>query len=1057
MGYNLRVSKELKNKKYQQNFETVYKNLNPAQKKAVDTIDGPVLVIAGPGTGKTQVLTARIANILLKTDTPSRAVLALTFTDSGVKAMRERLLSFIGSEAYYVSIYTFHSFCSDVIKDNPDKFVIAEDLEPLSELERVQIFREILDEGSPASPFEVLRPFGSRYYYVRALVKNIQDLKREGISPEEFSGVLKGLDPSTGLRFNPVGAKDFEEKDLKKNLELVEAYKMYQKKLVEKSRYDFEDMINLVVEAFGKDENLLRKYQEKFQYILLDEFQDTNTPQNKVVRQLASYWGEEANVFAVGDDEQSIYRFQGASIENILFFRNLYPKAQVITLSQNYRSRQNILDASREVINNNDVRLDKLIKGINRQLVSVASPDPEKGKICVGHFSSGVTESFFVGHKIKELIEKGVPPAKIAIIYRHNSDSADFADTLSRLKIPYDLSAGQDILKDHDLEKLLKLLGVILKIRRKDEDLDLFTLFNYEFISRQFSISSLDVLKLARFSSDRKVNFVEAILHPDFSKGSIVGNPHSFTKFVESLLGWQKDSANETFVGLFEKVVDESGFLNWVLSRPDGVEKLNRLNSLFNEAKKLNYFDHQLNLERFFEDLKVLRESNIAINETDLDIKTDAVALTTAHGAKGLEFDFVFIVKCLDGKFGNNKVRELIKLPPNLLSTVEDGLIGSGPQRGPETGDPNEDERRLFYVALTRARHGVFISFADSYFSDAVSRDALPSMFLAEIGEDKKTSLEVGNYEKGVREILKQILAPLSTDVPTLAEKDFLSSVLLDFKLSVTALNTYLECPYKFKLNTLFRTPRAKDKSLCFGSAVHRGLEMFLRKFKEQGFLPPTQYLIDQFEAALAKEILTPADYRDVVNNGRKILKAYVDFYKDNLIKPIFTEKFFGYGFSAVYLEDIPLTGKVDRIDPLNSENYPGVGRPVRVVDYKTGKPRSRNEIEGKTKKADSGYKRQLIFYKLLADLDQAFNFEVVEAELDFVEGREGNFVKHSFVISKEEVEDLKKIIKDTMGKIRNLVFPRTENYDVCSYCDFKHHCWPEGVPKKNGQQELPV
>ena len=801
-------------------------------------------------------------------------------------------------------------------------------------------------------------------------------------------------------------------------------------------------MINLVVEAFEGDVDFLRKYQEKFQYILLDEFQDTNTAQNKVVTLLAQFWGEAANIFAVGDDEQSIYRFQGASLENILYFKKLYPGALVIALKENYRSVQGLLDASYELIQHNQTKITDYIKGVERKLTA-AAPGTQKN-FWVGHFSGGVTESFFVGSKIKELVESGVRPSAIAVLYRHNSDGAEFADMLSRLGIPNDLQAGGDVLKDNDLDKLLRLLEVILKIRTKEEDLDLFTLFNYEFLARQFGFSYLDSLKLARFASDLKVNFVEAILHPDFSKNKIVANPQSFLTFVNQLIEWQKESANATFVAFFEQVVNESGFLDWILSLPDNVEKLNRLNSLFSEVKKLNALDHRLSLERFFDDLGVLRESRIAINEEDLDIKTESVVLTTVHGAKGLEFDYVFVVKALDGKFGNNHVRQLIKLPPNILSVVE------GTQVLPEV-TANEDERRLFYVALTRARQGVFISFADSYSSDQYAKQSVPTMFLSEISQDKKSDLSAGRYEKEVKEILHEILKVVGPNQSSIEEKEFLSSVLADFRLSVTALNTYLECPYKFKLNNLLRTPRAKDKYLVFGSAVHRGLELMMREFKSTDHLPTAQFLVDQFESALQKEIMTEADFEDILKKGRKILRAYYDFYKDTFVRPVFTEKFFGYGFSKIYLGDIPLTGKVDRIDFLGERSG---GRPtVKMVDYKTGKVKSRNEVEGRTKQGDLSYKRQLIFYKILADLDTVFNYEVVEAELDFVEGKEGKFVRHSFVISPEETEELKRIIKEVMGGIRRQEFPRTTNYDYCTYCEFKSHCWPEGIPVKTGGQ----
>ena len=281
--------------------------INQAQKLAVNTIEGPVMVIAGPGTGKTEILARRIAKILKKTDTPPDAILALTFTEIGAKAMRQRLLSTIGETAYYVNISTFHSFCSGVMQEFPDKFVISSELEPLSELERVEIFHQILSENN----FKFIKPINQPFYYTKDLIKSVQSLKKEGISQKEFSSILKNEENS---------------KNLNKNRELLKVYIDYQKIIKERGRYDFEDMINLVVNAFKKDKELLLAYQERLLYFLIDEYQDTSSSQNQVVNLLASYWGDQANIFVVGDTNQSIFRFQGASLENIIGFTKTSPK-----------------------------------------------------------------------------------------------------------------------------------------------------------------------------------------------------------------------------------------------------------------------------------------------------------------------------------------------------------------------------------------------------------------------------------------------------------------------------------------------------------------------------------------------------------------------------------------------------------------------------------------------------------------------------------------------------------------------------------------------------------
>jgi DNA helicase-2/ATP-dependent DNA helicase PcrA len=325
-------------------FESAYKNLNAEQKKAVDTIDGPVMLVAGPGTGKTQTLALRIANIIQKTDTPASSVLALTFTESGARAMRSRLAGLIGAEAYYAHISTFTLLYRDYQRQSRC-FTLDPSVEPLSDLEKLRLIYLLLDQ----TPLSHLRPIGAPRYYAKAILGAISDLKREGVDPDEFEELLTSeelflkSDDATELKKVELGKRI---KNLAKNTELNLLYRQYQDSLKESDSFDFEDMINTVVDAFKTNEDLLRECQEKFLYILVDEYQDTNSAQNELLLQLSSFWGDKANIFVTGDPDQSIMRFQGASIENQLSFIKVYPGAIVITLKQNYRSSQNILDVA---------------------------------------------------------------------------------------------------------------------------------------------------------------------------------------------------------------------------------------------------------------------------------------------------------------------------------------------------------------------------------------------------------------------------------------------------------------------------------------------------------------------------------------------------------------------------------------------------------------------------------------------------------------------------------------------------------------------------------------
>lgn len=1004
-------------------FQILYKKLNKEQEESVDTIDGPVMIIAGPGTGKTHTLTMRIANILKRTDTDPQSILALTFTESGAKTMRERLVEIIGPTAYYVNIYTFHSFCTDIIKEFPEIFLISEDTTPLSDLERIQLFREIIDKEN----LDLLQPSNSPYYYVSELIKTIQNLKRENVGLKRLENLIvedektlkntkEQINPRTG---KPYAKYERAKREIQKQKEVLKVYRSYQKRLKEMNRFDFEDMINFVVAKLKKDENLKLTLQERFLYILVDEYQDTNSAQNEIIKLLTDMW-ENPNVFVVGDDEQSIFRFQGASLENILYFKNLFKKAKVITLTSNYRSSQCILDASRSLIARNLLKLKELDKDLKSKVRRRDVP------ISIGKFTNANYENRFIAREVKSLIKKGVDPDEIAILVRHNRDIDDLKDALAREDIRFEIATGKNVLEDGDVNRLIILLKVIrdLKIKPSD-DIDVFTILNFEFLH----FHKLDVLKLARFASEKKVNLIEAILDEDIFNELKVNEPEKFINFANKLNEWQNLDANTTFTKFFETVLQESGFLDWILSDKHNIGRINTINTLFDEIKNLNYADHTLNLDKFLENLELMEENNIKIEEFPLEGDVQAIKLLTAHKAKGLEFEYVFIAKCIDKKWGNNPARNKIKLPDGIIQNVE-----------LEKKEKNEDERRLFYVALTRAKKKVYISHADEYSLDGYTRQAVPSMFLSEIDKQFIEELDTRVFEKKLTDsVAQQLKLPQSED-SLLKEEDFLHNLITNLKLSVTALNTYLKCPYKFKINNILRTPRAKPSYLAFGTAIHKALEIFFKNFQKTHRVPSKQLLIKKFELALEKELLSEKDYKTLLGRGRKVLEEYYKINKDQFREPLYTE--YSFGFRKVYLGDIPLSGKIDRIDWLDKDK-----KEVKVVDYKTGTPKSRGEIEGKTKYSEGDLYRQILFYKLLSQLDRNFNYTVTKGEFDFVESKSGKRTKKEvYAYLREEIEDLKTLIRGNMKKVRNLEFERTKAYRHCENCAFQNHCWPDGI-----------
>ena len=1001
-------------------FRSAYQALNQEQRLAVDTIDGPVMLVAGPGTGKTQTLALRIANILQKTDTLASSVLALTFTESGARAMRSRLSSIIGSEAYYANISTFHAFCIEVMGDNPDYFTLNPNAEPLSELEKLKIIYRILD----VTPLKHLRPTGAPRHYVGAILSAISDLKREGISTDKFDELLKieeeFINSEDGQSLKKVEAVK-RTHNLAKNKELLIIYSKYQEEIKRLGSFDFEDMITTVTDAFKTNEDLLRACQEKYLYILVDEYQDTNSAQNELILSLASYWGEKANIFVTGDPDQSIMRFQGASIENQLSFIKVYPQATVITLKQNYRSTQTILDVANSLISHNNLRINDVVAGIDSHLVS------QKGdgtKIGIGELSGSTAETIFIAEDIKNKLQSGVSPSDIAIIYHTNKESTIIASTLVKYGLDYIVQGGANILTDPTVRNLLKILNVIYEMRESNDDEDLFTILHYNI----FHIDPLDILRLSRLAGIKRLNLFDILSSKQLLDSlELVTRDQLDSAFI-SLTTWQALDANSTFSEFFEKVLNDSGYLNWVLNQKDSHHRLARINTLFDEVKRMNRADHNLDLKGFIENLGVMEENNLRIEESVYGVSRDAITLTTAHKSKGLEWEHIYIYRTIDKAWGNNKKAEKLTLPEGVLKNVK-----------LSDKEINEDERRLFYVAVTRAKSSLTITYANEYSSFGGSREAIPSMFISELGDSDICKLDVQNIEAEAHQHLETLLTDEGIISCSKAEEAFLLDLATNFKLSATSLNSYLSCAYKFKLDKLLRVPHAKKSHLAFGTAIHSALEQYYKKFKDDSLAPSKDYLLSEFNRALDTAIITKEDFAIYKEKGIRVLSTYFDFNQSSFKLPLATEK----NISAM-IGDIAISGKLDRLDWASRED-----KAVRVIDYKTGKGKTMGEIEGTTQNSDGDLLRQLEFYKLLIDSDPGSNYKFGEAILDFVEEPEakGKDGQRHILVSDEQVSILKQQIIDTMASIRALHFPRTSDLRKCEKCYFRDHCHPNGLP----------
>lgn len=987
-------------------IKSLYRKLNPEQKQAVDTIEGPVMVNAGPGTGKTYLLTMRIANILDKTDTPPEAILALTFTDSAVASMRRMMIDIIGIPAYRITITTFHGFANDIIKSYPDEFPGIIGSTNISNLDQIRIIRGIID----TMEFGELKKFGSRYYYLQPIIQSINELKREGISPDEFKKIVQEQEKSfinIGDLYHKNGRYEGrmkrkyidEKKHIERNKELVNIYYKYQETLANNHFYDYNDMIMQVMFALENNRDLLLMQQEQYLYILVDEHQDTNSAQNRILELLSSYHNN-PNVFVVGDEKQAIFRFQGASSENFSYFKNIYENIKLINLRNNYRSTQTILDAAYD------------LSPSNVNLVSQVKY--QESPIEIDIFNMPEEERYFLSKSIKDLLKHKTHADQIAILYRENKDVIPIARVLEKTGIPFVIESNQDVLEDEDI---IKLLIILETVRNFGSSPELIKMLHIDI----FGIPPIDVYKLARLKLEKRhIDVYDAIRSIKIMRDAGIEKAEELRKIYHMLSRWNEASHNKGATQAFEDIVRESGFLNYILSRPSAPEKIAKLHMLFDQIKSLveNHKGYKLN--DFFKYLDMIREHDVPIEVKRSVQIPGRVRLMTAHKSKGLEFDYVYIVNAVDGHWGSRRHRVSIKLPHYIYSLSNKTNVNFDKYNN----NNDDDERNLFYVALTRARKKVFITYSKQ---NENGRNQLPTKFIQNINPKLIKQSDFSEYDKDLKKYADIEFSPHLANFPTVKEKEFLNQLFYDQGLSVTALNNYLECPWKYFYTSLIRIPEAPNKYLMFGTAIHETLKNYFDRMIRGEDLGK-EYLINLFSNLLWSQPIQEEDYKEMLEKGRKALSGYYDNYHNLWNTNVLTE----FNIRGIELDkNLVINGKIDKIEILDNANN------VNVVDYKTGKPRSRNNIEGKTKSSKGDYKRQLVFYNLLLNHYQNGKFKMVSGEIDFVEPDDkGQYRKELFKITKEDIEELEETIRSVAKEIIDLSFwDKTCDNPNCNYC----------------------
>ena len=1071
-------------------FDTRYKQLNLEQRKAVDTIEGPLLVIAGPGTGKTELLSMRAANILHRTDTLPESILCLTCTESGAAAMRSRLASIIGPDAYKVAIHTFHSFGVEVINHNNQYFYHGADFQPADDIARYEILNEIFDELDHSSP--LAGKMNGEYTHLQDTLSVISELKRAGLSSDELLTILNANDgvldsvekdltaifagkistsmlsllvplaervanlplahlplgitplanvlalsmahafdeavelgkttPITAwrnrwLEKNEIG--DYVFKDRKRHAKLraiAHIYFAYLGRMEQASLYDFDDMILNVVHGMEVHADLRYQLQEKYQYIMVDEFQDTNLAQLRILFNLTTNHLSEdiPNVMAVGDDDQAIYSFQGADVSNIHRFRETYPQFKNIVLRQNYRSSQTILDESRQVIVQGKNRLETTMK-ISKELQ--ANTNGETSVVLIQHATT-IDERAWVARQVADDISRGISPESITILARRHHELLELLPYLTKQNIPVNYERRDNVLDLDAIQTLELLADIVVAIFGGDHDTA--DSFLPELLAHpMFDFDAEAVWRLSVASHRNHVSWLETMMvTPLFAplaqwlieRSQAV--PHEqLEPFIDSLIGQPSVTGQE--VTAFRSPFYTHYFNpDKLANEPDAY--LTLLEALRSLRAKLREYqpDEVTHIADFLECIRLHRQidSPIVSIRTRANGPDHAINLMTAHKSKGLEYTKVYVIGSVDSAWG-----ETVRSRSRLISYPENLAISPN-------ADTYDERLRLYYVAMTRAKSDLVLSYATA--NDA-GKPLLVASFLVTM---QSTPAPESNHALPAQ-IQEAEIAWHDTLVaaPTQSMKELLQPMLGTYKLSATHLNTFVDItrggPREFLMNNLLRFPQAKSASASYGSAIHRTLQRAHMHLITTGEKRPIEDILGDFIHELHVERLNEQDFEAYKKRGTVSLSTFLTSPDASFLQSQKPELSFAH--QGVQIGPASLTGSLDLLT-INDGH-------LTVTDYKTGKPS--RDWKGKTD-ADKiklhKYRQQLMFYQLLCENSRTYSKYLFDGGiLQFVEpDATGQIHALRETFSADDVNRFRQLIQAVWRCVTTLELPDTSEFE---------------------------
>ena len=978
--------------------QNLLEGLNEAQKQAVDHGSGPLLIVAGAGTGKTTVLTRRYAHLLESKGMKTENILALTFTEKAAGEMEDRVLQLLPNGTYDFWISTFHGFCQRILEEKGLEIGLPNQFKLLTETDGWLLLKRRLEE----LPLDHYRPLGNPVKFLGALLSHFSKMKDENISPREYEQFA--LDAVLD------GDSEFIESERKRLNELAGMASYYQKMLRDEGSLDFGDLIQETLRLLRERPAVLKELRSRFKYILVDEFQDTNWAQYELVRLLA---GDEKNLTVVGDDDQAIYKFRGASLANILQFKDDYPEAKTVYLTNNYRSKQEILDLAYTFIKQNDPnRLEvKLASdGLSKQLIAHRE---NGGEIGIKWYRSLEEEAQGVADKIKALkeIDPELSWNDIAILVRSNAGAEAFVHALDRQNIPFRFYALRGL---YTKPVILDVISILRAIVHHQEGPAMWRILNIPVLE----IAQKDIAEILFYANAQKgIGLWRACTEIETIQAVSEDGKTKVRALMGVLQSLAETAMRERPIKMLQLVLEKMGLLKDVLSLPERekIESIEYLNSFASRIKRYEANTLAPNLKDFLDELQLEIDSGeegaLKVNPDD---GPELVKILTIHASKGLEFKHVFLVSMVDQRFPTRRRPDPIPLP--------DGLV----KERLEEGDAHiEEERRLFYVAVTRAKDTITLTGADDY---GGTRQKKPSPFLAEAGlavtdAHRVTGSAVANLEREKAQAKK-------------TTENIKELYPLKRRFSYTQLAAFKSCPLQYKYAHIYKIPILGAYQKSFGQSVHLAFDLILKLHMEragsqQGDLfgaasPSTEAPTFRVSREEAEDIYRESwidewyesreQHDEYFEEGLHAVRAFIKECEENIPNVKATELPFDWRIGQHSIK-----GKIDRIDHLPDGS-------IAIYDYKTGKAKDAEVLT-------SDDKEQLRIYQIAMEekgervsrLALVYVRGMVKAEVDLLEG--------------EKKIDFKEKLQDRMNAILESDYDPNPSPFVCRYCDFRDVC----------------